>query len=282
VEGKPLNKTWLPDTEPNGDCLGECAENHTLEEVAELARMMVAPMFVKDEKGRDLLDKLYRKYRHDRGKRLELGVMKALRLQFLSAQHICEFYLARERGDYPEMLRLVREERRVSEQLLPLAEDDSRLGYHSEAETRMYNPDRLRWRIRSLDFTEKDIRGLISGKLDPESDFERSAPRLELGRWYDDARVVSRGGQMVFETRNKTRYTLVVYDRSGNIAPLVKYTGREVVLPEWAAWISFENGGFRFPETDKTLSYRLNIGRCRMDACARITSPPASAGVLVP
>lgn len=270
VQGKPLNKTWLPDTEPNGDCLGECAENHSLEEVAELAHMMVEPMYVKDADGKDLLDKMYDKYRKDRSKRLELGVMKALRLQFLSAGHICDFYLARERGDYQEMLRLAREEKRVSRELLRLAEDDSRLGYHSEAETRLYDPDRLRWRIRSLDFTMKEIRGLISGRLGAESDFEKNAPRVELGRWYKDARVVSEDGALYFETRNEERYSLVVYDRYGNMSPIVQKVQGGFRLPEWAAWVSFEQKDFRFPETDKTLIYRLNIGQCRMDACARL------------
>ena len=41
--------------------------------------------------------------------------------------------------------------------MLPLAEDDSRLGFHSEAEAHQFHPDKLEWRIGQLDQTLRDL-----------------------------------------------------------------------------------------------------------------------------
>ena len=79
---------------------------------------------------------------------------------------------------------VVREEA-VTRRLLPLAQADSRLGFHSEAEAHQYHPAKLAWRLGELASTRRRIaeidKAIRDGGRYPESDFERTAPRCRLG-----------------------------------------------------------------------------------------------------
>lgn len=129
------------------------------------------------------------------GRRLDLGLMKALKIQFESARNIFEFYLLR-RGAYfagreaggaqkaakllSRMEEIAREEAVLSEKMAGLCEADSRLGFHSEAESHLYSKERLIWRIGKLKETAAQIgaarEALAKGGKLPESGFEK-APR---------------------------------------------------------------------------------------------------------
>ena len=126
--------------------------------------------------------------------------MRALALQFESGRNILRFYRARSealdrsrgRGDHAgaresvaEMQALVRREREISDEMTALAREDSRLGFHSEAEVHQYHPAKLAWRIAALDDTLADLvridAALARGEPYPQSDFERGAPACRIG-----------------------------------------------------------------------------------------------------
>jgi len=179
----PLSPTWQIGSgktrkpwPPSGDRIGECLwsggnpgasldtpinamENVlTLKETVELCRRM-STMW---DKGVAILDELEPKYINEPERILDIGVAKALGVQFRSGYNILRFYLLRE-----EMLRMegkerldilkqltdiIHEELDLDKQLIGLCEKDSRLGFHSEAEGYKYFPEKIRWRMHELEY----------------------------------------------------------------------------------------------------------------------------------
>ena len=200
VELRPLGRTWKPQDAPSGDAIGECLENHTLEEAAMLADRMRKGAEARDASGGDLLAALEKRYVGNRDRLRDLGVVKALKLLFASGADIFEFYRLREvavaasryDGRKPQALKAlagmrecVVREQAVTAAMLPLAEDDSRLGFHSEAEAHQFHPKKLVWRQRQLAraLAEIDrIVGVVSGGgAYPLSAHERTAPQIREG-----------------------------------------------------------------------------------------------------
>ncbi len=167
LENKPLSPTWKPDFPPTGDTIGECLENHTLEEVLILTTRMVENW----DKGMEILEALKKSFSDDRDRLLDIGVSKALGLQFNSARNIFEYYLlrrdyrnpstniAQKLADVEKMRCLLEAEMRNADAMKVLCEADSRLGFHSEAEAHQYCPARLAWRVQQ-------ISELIAGPVD--------------------------------------------------------------------------------------------------------------------
>ncbi|MCC6344689.1 MAG: hypothetical protein IT166_20990 [Bryobacterales bacterium] len=177
----PLTPTWLLASTitrkpwpPSGDRVGESfQELFTLDEVVELARRMTTAW----ERGMRTLGTLEPRYANQPERLLDIGVARALGIQFRSGYNILRFYQLRERmvrAGGPErldMLRqlseIAREELEQDKVLLALCERDSRLGFHSEAEGYKYFPEKIRWRMRQIDGVlandvpaiEKQIRG---------------------------------------------------------------------------------------------------------------------------
>jgi len=163
-EDAPLSPTWLLGSTltrepwpPSGDRIGECfMETLTLDEVVELARRMTTAW----DRGVEILVGLAPRFAADPERLLDIGVAQALGIQFRSGWNILRFYQTREkmlRLDGMERLDLLRtlseiihEELSLDEQLLPLCERDSRLGFHSEAEGYKYFPAKIRWRMGQL------------------------------------------------------------------------------------------------------------------------------------
>jgi hypothetical protein len=172
----PLAPTWqigsgttLKPWPPSGDRIGECLwsggdlsgggsmENVlTLGENVELSRRMS----VLWNKGVAIFDKLEPEYRNEPERILDIGVAKALGIQFQSGYNILHFYELREkmfrmegkgRLDVLKQLEdIIREEIILDERLISLCEKDSRLGFHSEAEGYKYFPEKIRWRMQQL------------------------------------------------------------------------------------------------------------------------------------
>jgi hypothetical protein len=153
----PLEPTWKLEYPPSGDRIGEClTATHTLEEGLTLCERMARQW----NEGVDLLRTLKPKYAGNRERLKDLGLAEALGIQFQSGSNILHFYALREklaRGKGSERLEvlnrmkgLVNAELALDERLLPLAEADSRLGFHSEAEGYKYFPGKIRWRMRQL------------------------------------------------------------------------------------------------------------------------------------
>jgi hypothetical protein len=160
----PLAPTWqigssttLKPWPPSGDRIGECiGEILTLEEVVELTHRMTTSW----DKGMAIFDGLERNYLNEHERILDIGVSRALGIQFRSGYNILHFYLLREkmfRMEGParreilnELADIIREEILLDEKLVVLCEADSRLGFHSEAEGYKYFPEKIRWRIEQL------------------------------------------------------------------------------------------------------------------------------------
>ena len=170
---KPLAPTWKPDFPPSGDTIGECLENHTLEEAIILCRQMSEEW----NKGIALLNSLRPVFAGNHERLLDIGLAEALGIQFESGYNILKFYHLRKLlyiGDngldlLKEMKTIVESEILRSERLIELCEKDSRLGFHSEAESHLYYPKLLLWRI-----------GQLRSLLDTE--FIEIRQQLECGR----------------------------------------------------------------------------------------------------
>lgn len=202
----PLARTWKPHDPPSGDAIGECLENHTIEEACLLAARMADGARVRTPDGADALAALAERRGGDVERMRDIGVMRALALQFRSASDIFAFYRdratalheSRVRGDAAaaraavrRMAEAVAREETVTRELLPLAKADSRLGFHSEAETHQYHPAKLEWRLGELARTKARLAeidaALARGEPYPESAFERAAPVCRLGGGWTDA-----------------------------------------------------------------------------------------------
>jgi len=198
VELAPLAPTWKPDFPSSGDSIGECLENHTLEE----ALLLASRMQRKFDEGLLLLKDLRDAFASDQERLNDICVAEALGLQFRSARNILEFYLLRREFYFAsdakkvqlleQMRSLVQAEIGNSGQMLLLCRQDSRLGFHSEAEAHQYCEGRLIWRQRVLqkllddDFTAFE-QALAKGEPLPQSDFCQQTPTYKLNSgWNGD------------------------------------------------------------------------------------------------
>jgi hypothetical protein len=160
----PLSPTWqigssttLKPWPPSGDRVGECiGDVLTLDEVVELTRRMTTIY----DKGLAILSGLKDNYSNEPDRLKDIGVAEALGIQLRSGYNILNFYNLREkmfRMDGKErldildtMTNIIKEEKQLDEKLLKLCENDSRLGFHSEAEGYKYFPGKIRWRMDQL------------------------------------------------------------------------------------------------------------------------------------
>jgi hypothetical protein len=111
-------------------------------------------------KGVALMKTLEPRYRENRERMLDIGLVEAIGLQFASGYNTMRFYLMRRQlfdlspSDAQKYLTvmetIVREEIKNSQRLQVLCAADSRLGFHSEAERHQYCGTRLQWRVAVL------------------------------------------------------------------------------------------------------------------------------------
>lgn len=143
-----LPRSWQLTDKPDGDRIGECLQcGHTLPEAVELTSIMRTEW----DAGVALLP--------DNTPAEQASVAKALATLYASGNNIMRFYELRHALVYgeqdklailTEMERIVDEEIAHSERMIKLCEEDSRLGYHSEAEGYKFFPKKLRVRIENL------------------------------------------------------------------------------------------------------------------------------------
>lgn len=153
----PLAPTWLINHPPSGDRIGEAiTDTHTLAETLTLCRRMAACW----NRGLRILKRLAPDFRRNPERLADIRVAAALGLQFRSGYNIIRFYALRKELEVPgrrgglrlliEMARLIRNELAIDRELLALANADSRLGFHSEAEGYKYYPAKIKWRMHQL------------------------------------------------------------------------------------------------------------------------------------
>ena len=147
-KNNPLSRTWLLPDVPDGDRIGECLfRGHTLDEAITLAGC------IKDgfQKGISLLEL------PESNEFFTLA--HALGILFSSGYNILSFYrlraaLGKGEGNAKQILAkmrtLVLDEIENSKKMIVLCRQDSRLGYHSEAEGFKFFPEKLSDRIEWL------------------------------------------------------------------------------------------------------------------------------------
>ena len=136
--------------------------------------------------------------------------MMTLENLFESAERIFRFYLLRREAIFAsrdgkdnaralecagEMAEIIRREIAVSGEMMPLCDDDSRLGFHSEAQAHQFTSAYLAWRVGELEKAQFElggiVRGLKAGKTWPLSEREKNAVVMEAGRLPDGSVVFS-------------------------------------------------------------------------------------------
>ena len=243
---RPLSPTWEPDFAPNGETIGDALENHTIDEALALADAMCTRLRKADAD----VAALEKSLRPDDAERLaDMRVIRAMKLQIESARNIFEFYKLRRDAYYAsraqsdpkkaaamlgEMAEIVKTEIKNSADMARLCDADSRLGFHSEAETHLYSSARLRWRIGTLQDTLSKIADakkiLESGGVLPESGFEKNAPKAAAnGQWNGDKytrwRIVENAaGAIDFEAElfgdyAVDNFTVIFTDAAGTVFP---------------------------------------------------------------
>ena len=272
VSAKSLEPTWMPYRNMSGDVIGECLENHTLDEALVLMRRATAEF----DSVRSDIDSLARTFAGDSEREGDVRVMRALAIQFAAAREILAFYSARRDRDIDGMCAALAKSRELAKEMLPLAEVDSRLGFHSEAESHLYHPALLRWRLSALDGAEARLaeirRTLESGGAWPLSDFERAAPALPL-------RTDASGGRFIEgKVPAGGAVSIAVFDRAFAAWPVFFTAVAEadgsfsLRLPDGldAGWVRIEQGAYRWPNLPVAPN-RLRLGRTSADRFGRLT-----------
>ena len=179
---KPLAPTWKLEFGTSGDSIGECLENHTIDEAITLCHEMSE----KWNQGVDILKSLRSDFIDTPSRLEDIGLAEALGIQFESGYNILRFYALREqlfnaehtrqKTILNEMENIVHGEINRSERLVKLCESDSRLGFHSEAEGYKYFPAKLQWRINLLkNLLEKDFPQAVKAIADKRLELQAIA-----------------------------------------------------------------------------------------------------------
>ena len=181
-----LPRTWKPELEPAGDAVGECLDDFTIAEAAALT------------------DKMRRLWSEgmaelaglgpDAGPGNELVLYEAIDLHCRAMADIFEFYRLRamlmDGADVlDDMAEIVRAEIAVSKRLEVLAETDSRLGYHSEAEVFKYFPAKLAWRAAELERLLAEDFPACRASGDAAAWVRGDAEVLRPDTWYGDEKL---------------------------------------------------------------------------------------------
>jgi hypothetical protein len=171
---KPISPSWkYAFPQDSGDRIGECiCYAHTLDEVLVLLHRMAEQW----NQGVELLKGIEGDYSNQREQRLEIGLCIAIGLQMNSAYNVFKFYSLREKLPFlsrrqqlatlTKIKQLVKAEIHNSQQLEVLCLEDSRLGFHSEAENYKYYPTKLAWRKTLLEKLLAEDFPVIKSEID--------------------------------------------------------------------------------------------------------------------
>lgn len=244
VELKPLSPTWKPDFLASGDSIGECLENHSIEEAIRLFELACEKISAAQKR----FNSLRQYFQKDFERLQDIAVIEALATQFDSAKNILKFYLLRRELYFAEesasqlqlleeMKTLITAEMSNSRKMIELCKQDSRLGFHSEAESHLYCESRLEWRIESLqnlldnDFVEF-AQAIQAQKTLPISEFSENAEVYKLNSgWVESPH---------------TRWRI---DRSENQDLIVHFEGEHLPCAKDYFWFNcFDSTGTCFPK----------------------------------
>lgn len=213
-----LPRTWLTLDTPDGDRIGECMLNgHTIEEVLTLVNNINNHW----HKGTMLLSEL--KSDCDDEKE-QVSISRAIDILFESAHHILEFYYLREKlgleeGNPNEILARLRElvyaEIENSRLMIPMCQEDARLGYHSEGEGFKFFPEKLEDRISYLEdlleteFAEVEDR--IKNNLSPLEYYDGIEDNPDIKHYKMERKDINDCKWEVIDEENGTKFRMA-YD----------------------------------------------------------------------
>lgn len=154
-EDRPLPPSYIfSEVTLGGDRIGEClGYTHTLDEAVVLLERMDSAW----QRGLRRLLPLRGRYGHVPARLADIGLAEAIGLQIRSARNTLCFYQCREALIFrqlphlAQMRQLVLDEIGVTRRLAVLCAQDSRLGYHSEAEGYLFYPEKLEARAQLLE-----------------------------------------------------------------------------------------------------------------------------------
>ena len=145
---KPLTPVWKIDFPLSGDAIGECLENHTLDE----ALALMARCRRLWDRGMKCLDALPSEASTPEQKR-QIAVARAMGLQIGIAVDILEFYRLRAEGTREavrSMRKIVLRELALREKLIGCIRENPDFGFQSEAEAYKYDIPSIRRAMASL------------------------------------------------------------------------------------------------------------------------------------
>ena len=271
ISAKPLEPTWEPYRNLSGDVIGECLENHTLDEALALLKQATDRF----DSVRGDIDSLAQTFSGNREREGDVRVIRALAIQFAAAREVLAFYAARRDRNLSGMCAALSESRRLTREMLPLAEADSRLGFHSEAESHLYHPALLKWRLAALDHAERrlaEIRRIVEdGGEWPLSEFECAAPTFPL-------RVDADGNRFIEgKVPQSGNVSVTLFDRAFAAWPVTLSASADkdgafsIRIPKEldAGWVRIEQGRYRWPALPEAPN-RLRLGRNRADRFGRL------------
>lgn len=160
----PLGPPWKPNYPLGGDAIGEALSGFTIREASELVRGMASGW----KRGLSRLRALRKLFSENRDRIRDIDTAVVIGILFEGTLNLLDFYSLRERlflGEksvLPEMVNLLHSQKRLLEQLSPLLDADSRLGFHGEALTRIFDGDKTRAAIAELDRSLEDAAKLDS------------------------------------------------------------------------------------------------------------------------
>ncbi len=176
-ENKPLAPTWKLEYGISGDRYGECLGKFSLDDVLSLTEKMSRGW----NRGTRIFCSLRPMFTDNPERMKDIGLVEALNIQFESGYNIIKFYALRNilldnsntqsqwYSALDEMKSITKSEIQRSGRMIELCKQDSRLGFHPEAEGYKYSPEKLITRLESL-------RKLL------QIDFPATVARLRTGK----------------------------------------------------------------------------------------------------
>lgn len=158
----PLGPPWKPNYPLGGDTVGEALSGFTIGETEELVRKMADGW----RKGLSHLLPLRKIFAKNRDRIRDIDIAVTLGILLDGSLNLLRFYSLREKlflgkkSVLSEMVDILHSQKRLLEQLAPLLDADSRLGFHGEALTRIFDGDKTREAIAELDHSFEEARKL--------------------------------------------------------------------------------------------------------------------------
>lgn len=247
-----LFPTWLLSDELNGDNICECLENHSLDEAVSL----MGKVAERWNGGTAVFAGLKEKFADNPERLRDIWLIQALGIQFASAFNILRFYQLRRQlfsrpvpNTLTVMRQLVEHEIMNRKQLLPLVQNDSRLGFHSEAEGYKYDYGKIKKSISMLeklfmdDFprAERDIRREAPFKVKSREFYRFGADRkIDCGAFSWSAGIEGKKLVIGIECRGINPVLDEIFlgiDDHGNSFPCLLHVcsnGKKYVVPDGA------------------------------------------------